>query len=195
MPYGSHALEPVLSDATVRFHRRKQERYARKTADLVQGTMFADLTLGQLVHQAQRRRLVDPHPTGWIRSVCEQANQAWSHALMWLSMAPTTRQRVRPWWVPLLRDEWESAAREVFGSGWVWLVLSADGQPRVEATSDAQMPTRGSPLAVMDVWEHAYYLDYPDAKDDYVRAWWERLADWELAARLMAGEPLPGALQ
>lgn len=194
MPYELDALEPVLSEATVRFHRNKQMRYARATADLVRETPMRDLSLGQIA--VQSTRLIAEEPSAGRLALYEQANQAWNHALMWASMAPVDAHHVRPTWIEGLRDDWITAASNVFGSGWVWLILTPSGRCVVEATEDADRPSRGWPIAVMDVWEHAYYLDFPDAKSAYVDAWWTRLADWRVAvtARDTRGAVYPGEL-
>lgn len=192
MPYAETALAPVLSARAVHLHRRKQERYVTRTRELVRRTTFSDLTLGQVVRESERQILADDAPA-WMEDLFEQASQAWNHALMWRSMAPPDRRPPTPAWARELEAQWKDEAASVFASGWVWLCLTHDGDPEVVATADADRPS-GRPLAVMDVWEHAYYLDYPDQKQRYVDLWWDRLADWSVAEQILRGQ-LPQELR
>lgn len=191
LPYPETALEPYLSARAVHFHRRKQERYVHRTNELVRGTSFERLPLGELVREIERLVLADDEDP-WIEQVFDQASQAWNHALMWLCMAPPGPRRDIPRTVATL-DQWEGAATTVFGSGWVWLCQESDGSPSIQATPDADRP-QGRILAVMDVWEHAYYLDYPDDKQRYVRTWWKALADWSVPMAMLDGK-IPKELQ
>jgi Fe-Mn family superoxide dismutase len=183
LPFQESALAPFLSERTVHYHRRKQDRYVHRTNELVRGTPLEGLTLGAVVHEAERSLDADDEPSPWIETLFEQSAQAWNHALMWRSMAPPTSRRSMPGWTRDLQDDWHDAIGSVFGSGWVWLVVRTDGHPAVEATEDADRPSLGRPLMVMDLWEHAYYLDYPDARHDYASDWWNKLADWDFAER------------
>lgn len=191
LPYSPGALAPYLSERAVHFHRRKHERYVARTNELVKGTALEGLPLGALVRETERSLIVDQDPSEWVENLFDQASQAWNHQLMWLSMAPPSR-RTSP--RNELEEEWKEAAMQVFGAGWVWLVLSPEGEILVESTADAERPILGQPLAVMDVWEHAYYLDYPDAKADYVEAWWHDLSYWDVAAQIARGN-IPEALR
>lgn len=187
LPYSEDALLPYLSPRTVHFHRRKQVRYVERTVELVQGTSIEDLSLGEIV-RASESMLRRKNASDWAIELCEQASQAWNHALMWLSMSPASSSRRRPPWASELREEWFEQAASILGSGWVWLIVTPEGEIMVDATHDADRPEIGEPLAVMDLWEHAYYLDLPDQKNDYVRMWWDHLADWSVAAKILRGE-------
>jgi Fe-Mn family superoxide dismutase len=193
MPYPENGLRPYLSPHTVHFHRRKQERYVERTNVLVRESPLADLTLAEIVRTAERSVALEKDPSPWIEDVFDQASQAWNHALMWLCMAPANRRNPFPRWAKALEEDWKAAANTVFGSGWVWLTLTPDGRPMVQATPDAERPS-GRPLAVMDVWEHAYYLDYPDQKSRYVDEWWDHLADWSVVEQILDGKE-PAALR
>ncbi len=184
MPYPEDALEPLLSAKTVHFHRLKQERYVRRTNELVRGTSLEEASLPEVVEVAGRMAAQDDDEL--VQTLFEQSSQALNHAQMWASMRPPTMDRGRavgrrpPPAASRLEAEWRDEAARVFGSGWVWLVLGRDGRLTVEGTQDADRPCLGDPLLVMDVWEHAYYLDYPDARAEYVEAWWHALADWSV---------------
>lgn len=187
MPYPEDALEPCLSARTVYFHRRKQVRYVERTQKLVRQSPLEGLSLSAVVTEIERVIDVEDEPSPWLEDLFDQASQAWNHALMWLSMSPPRAPRHMPRWVRALEADWQDATASIFASGWVWLVLPPDGAPLVEATTDADRPRLGRPLAVMDVWEHAYYLDYPDAKAEYAETWWRRLADFRVAEKLVDG--------
>ncbi|HMA12465.1 MAG TPA: superoxide dismutase [Steroidobacteraceae bacterium] len=132
------------------------------------------------------------------RKLFDNAAQAWNHAFLWESMAPAATQPqgalvdaiARSFGdLARLRTEFVAKGLAQFGSGWVWLVADG-GRLEVVATHDAGVPwLDGScvPLLVCDVWEHAYYLDYRNERDRYLGAWFDRLANWQFAARQLAG--------
>lgn len=186
LSYPQDALMPCLSERTVHYHRRKQERYVHRTNELVRDSPFEGLSLRRIVQEADRALAVADEPSAWIGDVFEQASQAWNHALMWRSMAPPDHRRT-PHWAEQMERAWYDAAADAFGSAWLWVVMNADGRPEVELTADADRPRAGHPLLVMDLWEHAYYLDYPDARADYISAWWTRLVDWSFVERMAQG--------
>lgn len=130
------------------------------------------------------------------QALYEQAAQVWSHQLYFDSMVPGA-EGPDEFALRILgagfTDRWVSAAESVFGSGWVWLVanrapvrtphglLLRHAEPKIVATKDAQLPA-GAPIMVMDVWEHAYYCQYPGRRAEYAREWVDRLADWSRLA-------------
>lgn len=177
---------PCLSERTVHYHRRKQERYVHRTNELVYDSPLEGLSLMTVVTESEHTLSIEDEPSTWIVDVFEQASQAWNHSLMWRSMAPPDQHRLPPW-AEQMERAWCEAAGDVFGSGWLWLVMGRDSRPEIEATQDADRPRTGQPLLVMDLWEHAYYLDYPDARTEYVSTWWRRLADWSFAERMARG--------
>ena len=125
------------------------------------------------------------------------AAQAWNHSFYWRSLQPPQHAGVIPpqlntliqafGGLGRLKQELATAATAQFGSGWAWLVF-ADSQLRVIATSNADTPltTSMKPLLVLDVWEHAYYLDYRNRRAEYVNAVLERLLNWRFAAQNLA---------
>ncbi|GAC1457243.1 MAG: superoxide dismutase [Steroidobacteraceae bacterium] len=192
LPYGLDALEPVISAATLSVHHGKHHQaYVDKLNELVAGTAFADLTLQALVVQTAGKQ---EHA-----AIFNNAAQAWNHAFYWRCLKPVGGQSVP---VPgtlgrmireafgdlaALKGEFAKAAIEQFGSGWAWLVLDG-AQLRIVRTGNANDPLAHHlrPLLALDVWEHAYYLDYQNRRPDYVHAVLDRLINWEFAAANLA---------
>ena len=185
LPYAENALEPVISARTIGFHYGKHHQgYLDNLNKLVAGTKFADLSLEQII----ARSAGQPESS----AVFNNAAQAWNHAFYWQSMTPSggghppaeLRQRIEASFgsVDGCRTELARAAVSQFGSGWAWLVLDGD-RIRVVGTANADVPLTQSlkPLLVIDVWEHAYYLDHQNRRADYVQAVLDRLINWEFA--------------
>ena len=185
LPYAENALEPVISARTIGFHYGKHHQaYLDNLNKLVAGTKFADLSLEQII----ARSAGQPESS----AVFNNAAQAWNHAFYWQSMSPSggghppaaLRQRIETSFgsVDGCRTELAKAAVSQFGSGWAWLVLDGD-RIRVVGTANAEVPlTQGmKPLLVIDVWEHAYYLDHQNRRADYVQAVLDKLINWEFA--------------
>ena len=185
LPYAENALEPVISARTIGFHYGKHHQgYLDNLNKLVVGTKFADLSLEQIIAGSAGQ----PEST----AVFNNAAQAWNHAFYWQSMSPSggghppaaLRQRIETSFgsVDGCRTELAKAAVSQFGSGWAWLVLDGD-RIRVVGTANAEVPmTQGmKPLLVIDVWEHAYYLDHQNRRADYVQAVLDKLINWEFA--------------
>lgn len=194
LPYAYDALEPFISAATLKVHHGVHHAgYVERVNALVRGTALEGLPLRALVE----RSAGDPA----ARHLFNSAAQAWNHAFFWRSMRPAGQGAPVPSRMAAriardlggqarLLEQLKSAALSVFGSGWAWL-LERDGRLRVETTSNADCPITagGVPVLVIDVWEHAYYLDYQARRADYVTAVLEHLLDWEFAERnLLAGE-------
>ena len=185
LPYAENALEPVISARTVSFHYGKHHQgYVDNLNKLVAGTKFADLSLEQIVAGSAGR----PE----LSAIFNNSAQAWNHAFYWQSMSRSggghppaaLRQRIETSFgsVDGCRTELAKAAVSQFGSGWAWLVLDGD-RIRVVGTANAEVPlTQGmKPLLVIDVWEHAYYLDHQNRRADYVQAVLDKLINWEFA--------------
>lgn len=168
LPYDYDALEPALGEPQVRIHyERHYLRYIRRTNELTRGRFASP---EQAIQEAGRRR---------DAQLFDQAAQAWSHELYFASMRPGARgpsDRQLHALGPGFVERWVAAAKGVFGSGWVWLVPGR-GVLRIVTTPNAELPGL-PPLLVMDVWEHAYYCDYPGLREEYARAWIHELADW-----------------
>ncbi len=186
LPYALDALEPHVSRRTLAFHHgRHHAAYVEKTRRLVQHTPLASASLEQIVQTSSQ--LQD-------ESLFNAAAQAWNHAFLWKSMRPTGGGEAGGRIAELIEEafgsqrvfgqEFVSVAGDQFGSGWAWLVLDGD-RLRITSTSNAETPltTRQLPLLTIDLWEHAYYLDYQQRRLDYVAAFLGHLVDWEFANR------------
>lgn len=205
LPYAYGALAPYMSSATLRFHHDgHQARYVRNTNQMVRGSPLENATLVEIIEAAEAGRgdgdrqgapFLRRPAASWER-LYQQASQAWTHAMFWHCMRPgggaAPEGPLRPWWRDA-REAFVAEAKALFGSGWVWLV-NDDGQLRVVRTSNAERPPSGQPLLVCDLWEHAYYLDYPDAKGQFVDVWLDRLVNWGFAEQMLVGE-IPPELQ
>jgi Fe-Mn family superoxide dismutase len=190
LPYADNALEPVISANTLGFHYGKHHRaYVDNLNKLVAGTELAAQPLEQIIAAASGK----PERVG----IYNNAAQAWNHAFYWRSLKPggggspppALKSRIDAAFgsVDACRKELATAATTQFGSGWAWLVEDA-GKLAVVKTANADTPlTRGQkPLLTLDVWEHAYYLDYQNRRADYVNAVLERLLNWEFALQNLA---------
>jgi superoxide dismutase, Fe-Mn family len=190
LPYDAGSLEPVISARTISFHYGKHHAgYVNTLNKLVDGTAFAGMSLEQIVVQTSGKPPVRP--------IFNCAAQAWNHEFYWQGMRaggggePTGRLKSaieRDFGT--FRDFCESftkAATGKFGSGWVWLIEEMDGKLKIVATDDADTPLahRQKPLLTLDVWEHAYYLDFQNRRPDYIAGWLEKLVDWRSAERIL----------
>ncbi|SRR5581483_699058 len=173
LPYEYDALEPVISAATMKLHHGAHHRgYIDKLNALIRGSEFEGASLETIVKQSSG-------------GVFNNAAQAWNHAFFWNSLRPQKGQPApRGALAERFAEPIKAAAIALFGSGWVWLVEDA-GIVKVTATSNADTPlVHGQkPLLVLDVWEHAYYLDHQNRRDLYAAAVVDQLLDWEFAER------------
>lgn len=183
LPYSYAALGRVISEATLRVHHDKHHaRYVAVTNDLLRQAGAAYRPLEHVMSLALRRG---------DRKLFNNAAQAWNHAFFWDCMTPdpvppsgdlAEAISVQFGGLDALRDLFLSEGVAHFGSGWVWLVAEGD-KLAVRSTHDAACPIteRQTPLLVCDVWEHAYYLDYQNDRAAFLRAWWEKAANWPFA--------------
>jgi Fe-Mn family superoxide dismutase len=199
LPYALDALEPYISRRTLAAHHGYHHAaYVEKTRALVRGTPLESASLEDIV-----RSSAESAPSALFNA----AAQAWNHAFYWRSMRPGGGGEARGAVAQLIAEgfgsqrafsqEFVTAAADQFGSGWAWLVLDGN-RLRVMSTSNAQTPliTAQVPLLTIDVWEHAYYLDFQQRRLDYIAAFLAHLVDWEfanqnLSAALSARAPLP----
>jgi Fe-Mn family superoxide dismutase len=186
LPYAEDALEPVISAHTVQVHFHKHHKgYVDTLNQLVAGTRLAGISLERVIAATNGR--ADKV------AIYNNAAQAWNHTFYWRSLRPNgggeppaaLRQVITASFGNLeaCKHELANAATAQFGSGWVWLVLQ-DGKLKVVHTSNADTPlTKGlQPLLNIDVWEHAYYLDYQNRRIDYANAVIDKLINWDFAA-------------
>ena len=186
LPYEQSALQPVISANTLSFHYGKHHKtYVDTLNKLVTGTQFSDMPLEQIIKatadQADRT------------AIFNNAAQVWNHTFYWHSLRPkgggeppAVLERLMEssfGSVEACKKEWAAAALGQFGSGWAWLVLDG-GKLKVVKTGNAHTPLTqaAKPLLTIDVWEHAYYLDYQNRRADYVNAVLDSLVNWEFAA-------------
>lgn len=180
LPYALDALEPHLSRHTLTAHHgHHHAAYLAKTRALVQGTPLESASLEDIVLSS----------AGSNVALFNAAAQAWNHALYWRSMSPGGGGEAHGQIAPMIEEAFGSqrafsqqfvtAAADQFGSGWLWLVLDGN-RLRLTATSNAETPlvTTAVALLTIDVWEHAYYLDYQHRRLDYIAAFLGHLVDW-----------------
>jgi Fe-Mn family superoxide dismutase len=190
LPFAENALEPVISAKTLSFHHGKHHKTYVETANkLIAGTELADLPLDAIV------RAVAGKPDRV--AIYNNAGQAWNHDFYWKCLRPRggggptgeLKQKIEGAFgsVEACCQELASTAVAQFGSGWAWLVADGD-QVKVVKTANADAPfTQGlRPLLTIDVWEHAYYLDYQNRRADHVKAVLENLINWSFAAENLA---------
>lgn len=189
LPYSYEALEPLVSRATLNTHHGRHHRaYVDNLNALVRGTDLADEPLEEIVRQSARRKSSDPAMT----AVFNNAAQAWNHAFYWRSLAPRTDRPPQGELARRLTADFGShnafaqaytgAATKHFASGWAWLVADG-GALRILTTANADTPIVMGlvPLLVIDVWEHAYYLDYQADRARYVGGVVDHLLNWAFA--------------
>ena len=185
LPYAENALEPIITANTVGFHYgRHHKGYVDNLNTLVAGTKYADLSLEKIITDTAGR----PEKA----AIFNNAAQVWNHTFYWKSMRSkgggeppaALKQKMEASFgsVDACKKELASAAVSQFGSGWAWLVLDGDKLKAVK-TANAETPLAIGlkPLLAVDVWEHAYYLDYQNRRADYVSAVLDKLINWEFA--------------
>jgi len=188
LPYADTALAPYISQNTLSFHYGKHHKaYVDNTLKLIAGTDLANASLEEVVKASYGK----PDKKGLFNN----SAQIWNHTFYWKSLSPKgggeptgkLLDRVKTDFGDFakLKEELGKAAVTQFGSGWAWLVLDG-GKLKVEQTANADTPLTAAgktPLLTIDVWEHAYYLDYQNKRPDYVTAVIDKLINWEFAAQ------------
>jgi superoxide dismutase, Fe-Mn family len=191
LPWDPASLDPVISARTMEFHYGKHHRtYVTKLNELVAGTRFAGMPLEQVVKETANG---DEN-----RKIFNNAAQTWNHTFFWNCLRPqgggkpsgnlASRIDGELGGYDAFREKFAKAAVECFGSGWAWLV-ERNGKLEIVATSNAMTPlaTGATPLLTIDVWEHAYYLDYQNRRPDFANAVIDKLLNWDFAAQCLAG--------
>ena len=187
LPYAENALEPVITANTIGFHYGKHHKgYLDNLNKLVAGTEYANQSLEKIITVTAGR--------AEKTAIFNNAAQVWNHTFYWKCMRTkgggeppaALKQKMEASFgsVDACKKELATAAMSQFGSGWVWLVLDGD-KLKVVKTANADLPltTGMKPLLNIDVWEHAYYLDYQNRRADYVSAVLDKLINWEFALR------------
>ena len=192
LPYAENALAPIISANTLSFHYGKHHQgYVTNLNKLIEGSQFAGLALEEIISKT-----ADQTET---TAIFNNAAQIWNHTFYWHSLTPkgggeppkALKEMIEASFGSLdaCKKELTTAATTQFGSGWAWLV--ADGEKlKVVKTANAQLPLVDGlkPLLTIDVWEHAYYLDYQNRRADYVKAVIDNLLNWNFAADNLAAK-------
>lgn len=185
LPYAENALEPVITANTIGFHYGKHHKgYVDNLNKLVAGTEYADLPLEKIIAATAGR--ADK------TAIFNNAAQIWNHTFYWKSMKAkgggeppaALKQKLDASFgsMDAFKKALAGAATSQFGSGWAWLVRDGDKLKVVKtANADVPLTTGMKPLLTVDVWEHAYYLDYQNRRADYVNAVLDKLINWEFA--------------
>ena len=183
LPYDKSALAPHLSARTLELHYEKHHRgYLKKLEKEIGGTPAAEKSLVDIIRESDG-------------TVFNLAAQVWNHTFYWDSMKPRGGGKPSTDFVSVIQrdlgsfdafvQQFSHAASGEFGSGWAWLVLTASDKLRVISTHDAENPvqTNCAPLLTIDVWEHAYYVDYQNERERYIAGYLEHLVNWDFAEK------------
>jgi Fe-Mn family superoxide dismutase len=184
LPYAMDALQPHMSKETFEYHYAKHHQaYVTNLNNLIKGTEFESLDLEAIVKKA---------PAGGIYN---NAAQVWNHSFFWKCMKPNGGGAPAGALADAISKKWgsfddfkkafQTSAVGNFGSGWTWLVKKTDGSVDIANTSNAGTVITGAdkPLITIDVWEHAYYIDYRNARPKFVETFLASLANWDFAAK------------
>jgi superoxide dismutase, Fe-Mn family len=187
LPWAENALDPVISAKTIGFHYGKHHKtYVDNLNKFVVGTEFADMPIETIISATAGK--VDQ------ALIFNNAAQVWNHTFYWSSLRPkgggeppaSLKQKIDAAFgsVDACRKAFSATAAAEFGSGWAWLVMDGN-KLKIVKTNNAETPvTQGlRPLLAIDVWEHAYYLDYQNKRVDHVNAVIDKLLNWEFAAQ------------
>ncbi len=180
LPYDRKALEPYMSERTLDFHYGQHYKtYVDKLNALIKGTEYETMTLEEICEKTE------PGP------IYNNGAQAWNHAFFWNSMTPNGGGEPEGKLLDLINKRWgnfdefkshfSGMATAIFGSGYGWLVQKEDGTLEIKPTGNAVNPlgTGEKPLLTIDVWEHAYYLDYQNVRPQFVENFIEHLVNWK----------------
>src|SRR5690242_15218350 len=188
LPYAKEALEPHMSARTLDFHHGKHHQaYVTNLNNLVKDTPLADQSLEQIIRATAK----DESKVG----IFNNAAQVWNHTFFWNCMKPqgggeptgSLAQAITSKWgsYAAFREAFVKSAVGNFGSGWTWLVKKPDGSLEIVNTGAAGTPltTQDKAVLTVDVWEHAYYIDYRNQRPKFVETFLDKLANWEFAQK------------
>lgn len=182
LPYELDALEPHISKETLEYHYGKHHNtYVVNLNNLIKDSNFANSSLEDIVQTSEG-------------GVFNNAAQVWNHTFYWHCLSPKGGNEPTGEVLAAIeqnfgsfenfKTEFTKTAVTTFGAGWAWLVKNSDGSLALQSTSNAQTPltnTQVTPLLTCDVWEHAYYIDYRNARPNYLNAFWN-LVNWDFVA-------------
>lgn len=178
LPYAKNALAPQMSQETLEYHHGKHHHaYVNNLNNLIKGTRYENMTLEEIILSSEG-------------TIFNNAAQIWNHTFFWNSLSPKGGGAPTGLALSLINDQWENfekfkeeftkSAIANFGAGWTWLIKNKDGKLAIVNTSNAQTPltTEVTPLLTVDVWEHAYYIDYRNERPKFINAFWA-LINWD----------------
>jgi superoxide dismutase, Fe-Mn family len=191
LPYEFNALEPHMTAKTFEFHYGKHHAaYVTNLNNLTKDTPMATMSLEEII----KATFGDPSKAG----IFNNAAQVWNHTFFWKSMKPNgggaptgdlaAKIDASFGSFDKFKEEFKAAATTQFGSGWAWLIKDGDGL-KITKTGNAENPIAHgqTPLITLDVWEHAYYIDFQNRRPDFITAYLENLVNWDFAAANLAG--------
>lgn len=186
LPYPADALQPHMSKETLEYHHGKHlQTYITNLNNLIPGTKFENMSLEEIILSADG-------------PIFNNAAQTWNHTMFFDQLSPKARMKPEGKLADRIaqdfgtfeafREQFSKAAAAVFGSGWTWLVADKAGKLSIVSTSNGNNPMRDglTPLMTLDVWEHAYYIDYRNRRADFIAAFWNIL-DWKAVEKLYNG--------
>ena len=181
LPFNKHDLVPFISAETMEYHYEKHHRaYVDKLNELIKNSKYERMPLIEIILNSEG-------------PVFNNAAQVWNHTFFWNCLTPNKtldipqnlRKVIEAKWGTLetFKNEFSEMAKNNFGSGWTWLVLNTNNQLEIINTSNAMTPKKMNmkALLTLDVWEHAYYIDYRNKRPDYIEAFWN-VVNWEFVA-------------
>ncbi len=181
LPYEKNALEPTISAETIDYHYGKHHNaYVTNLNNLVPGTAFENATLEEIIAKADG-------------GIFNNGAQVWNHTFYWNCLSPNGGGAPKGALADAInsafgsfdafKETFSKSAATNFGSGWTWLVKNSDGSVEIVNTSNAANPMRDgkTPLLTVDVWEHAYYIDYRNARPKYLEEIWN-IVNWDFVA-------------
>jgi Fe-Mn family superoxide dismutase len=184
LPYAKDALDPHISARTLEFHHGKHHKaYVDNANKLIAGTPFENMPLEDIIREVAGNE----SRVGMFNNTA----QAWNHAFYWKCMKPggggaptgdiADKIQADFGGIGPMLDAFKQAGATQFGSGWAWLVLEEGNVLRIHKTSNADCPLVYGcrPLLTVDVWEHAYYLDYQNRRPDYLATFVDKLINWD----------------
>ncbi len=182
LPYPKDALEPHISAETIEYHHGKHHAsYVEKLNKQVTGTEFESMSLEDIIQKASG-------------GIFNNGAQVWNHTFYWNCLGPNGKGKPAGALAQAIdetfggfadfKEQFSEAAGSNFGSGWTWLVKNRDGSLEIVNTGNADNPLKDGkqPLLTCDVWEHAYYIDYRNARPKYIEAFW-KLVNWDFVAQ------------
>ncbi len=185
LPYAKDALAPTVSAETIDYHYGKHHKaYVDNLNKFVVGTKYESMTLEEVIKAS--------HGQASEKKIFNNSAQVWNHTFYWHSLAPNAggeptgaaKDAIDKSFGSFadFKTKFSEAAAGQFGSGWAWLVKNADGSLAIEATANAETPfaTGKTCILTIDVWEHAYYIDYRNARPKYIEEYW-KLVNWSFA--------------